>query len=91
MEKNMFFVIPEMPSKTFVMLYKKNFLIALKSLPVTNCSHVSQLRGPYCSGVDVDLLMEPSQDFPGIISPKVGYFVTTHIMYHFCVYCNRIS
>ena len=23
MEKNMFFVIPEMPSKTFVMLYKK--------------------------------------------------------------------
>ena len=31
-----------------------------------------QLRGPYCAGVDVDLLMEPSQDFPGIISPKVN-------------------
>ena len=29
MEKIMFFVIPEMPSKTFVMLYKKNFLITL--------------------------------------------------------------
>ena len=31
-----------------------------------------QLRGPYCSGVDVDLLMEPTKDFPGIISPKVS-------------------
>ena len=30
-----------------------------------------QLRGPYGAGVDVDLLMEPSHDFPGIISPKV--------------------
>ena len=30
-----------------------------------------QLRGPYCAGVDVDLLMEPTKDFPGIISPKV--------------------
>ena len=30
MEKNMFFAIPEMPSKTFVMLYKKNFLITLR-------------------------------------------------------------
>jgi hypothetical protein len=30
-----------------------------------------QLRGPYCAGVDVDLLMEPTRDFPGIISPKV--------------------
>ena len=28
----MFFVIPEMPSKTFVMLYKKNFLITLTTL-----------------------------------------------------------
>ena len=28
----MFFVIPEMPSKTFVMLYKKNFLITLSVL-----------------------------------------------------------
>ena len=31
-----------------------------------------QLRGPYCAGVDVDLLMEPTNDFPGIISPKVS-------------------
>ena len=31
-----------------------------------------QLRGPYCAGVDVDLLMEPTKEFPGIISPKVG-------------------
>ena len=31
-----------------------------------------QLRGPYCAGVDVDLLMEPTKDFPGIISPKVS-------------------
>ena len=30
-----------------------------------------QLRGPYGAGVDVDLLMEPSHNFPGIISPKV--------------------
>ena len=30
-----------------------------------------QLRGPYCAGVDVDLLMEPTRDFPGIIAPKV--------------------
>ena len=29
-KKIMFFVIPEMPSKTFVMLYKKNFLITLR-------------------------------------------------------------
>ena len=33
MEKNMFFVIPEMPSKTFVML-KKNFLITLIHAPL---------------------------------------------------------
>jgi hypothetical protein len=33
---------------------------------------VFQLRGPYCAGVDVDLLMEPTRDFPGIISPKVA-------------------
>ena len=33
-----------------------------------------QLRGPYCSGVDVDLLMEPTKDFPGIISPKVSRY-----------------
>ena len=31
-----------------------------------------QLRGPYCPGVDVDLLMEPTRDFPGIIAPKVS-------------------
>ena len=31
-----------------------------------------QLRGPYCPGVDVDLLMEPTRDFPGIIAPKVN-------------------
>ena len=29
MEKNMFFIIPEMPSKTFVMVLK-NFLITLR-------------------------------------------------------------
>ena len=29
-KKIMFFVIPEIPSKTFVMLYKKNFLITLR-------------------------------------------------------------
>ena len=29
------------------------------------------LRGPYCAGVDVDLLMEPTKEFPGIIAPKV--------------------
>ena len=29
--KIMFFVIPEMPSKTFVKLYKKNFLITLSN------------------------------------------------------------
>ena len=34
-----------------------------------------QLRGPYCAGVDVDLLMEPTRDFPGIIAPKVVSFV----------------
>ena len=34
-----------------------------------------QLRGPYCAGVDVDLLMEPTRDFPGIIAPKVFNFV----------------
>ena len=33
-----------------------------------------QLRGPYCAGVDVDLLMEPTKDFPGIISPKVSRY-----------------
>ena len=32
-----------------------------------------QLRPTYTSGVDVDLLMEPTRDFPGIISPKVGF------------------
>ena len=31
-----------------------------------------QLRPTYTSGVDVDLLMEPTRDFPGIISPKVS-------------------
>ena len=31
-----------------------------------------QLRPTYNSGVDVDLLMEPTRDFPGIISPKVS-------------------
>ncbi len=30
-----------------------------------------QLRPTYNSGVDVDLLMEPTRDFPGVISPKV--------------------
>ena len=33
-----------------------------------------QLRPTYTSGVDVDLLMEPTRDFPGIISPKVTVF-----------------
>ena len=31
-----------------------------------------QLRPTYTSGVDVDLLMEPTRDFPGIISPRVS-------------------
>lgn len=30
-----------------------------------------QIRPSYNSGVDVDLLMEPTREFPGIISPKV--------------------
>ena len=30
-----------------------------------------QLRPTYTSGVDVDLLMEPTRDFPGVIAPKV--------------------
>lgn len=30
-----------------------------------------QLRPSYTSGVDVDLLMEPTRDFPGVIAPKV--------------------
>ena len=30
-----------------------------------------QLRPTYNSGVDVDLLMEPTREFPGVISPKV--------------------
>jgi hypothetical protein len=34
-----------------------------------------QLRPTYTSGVDVDLLMEPTRDFPGIISPKVNIFL----------------
>ena len=33
--------------------------------------NISRLAGPYCPGVDVDLLMEPTRDFPGIIAPKV--------------------
>ena len=33
--------------------------------------NISCLAGPYCPGVDVDLLMEPTRDFPGIIAPKV--------------------
>ena len=32
-----------------------------------------QLRPTYTSGVDVDLLMEPTRDFPGVIAPRVGY------------------
>ena len=40
-----------------------------------------QLRGPYCAGVDVDLLMEPSQDFPGIISPKVNINILVFILF----------
>ena len=39
----MFFVIPEMPSKTFVMLYKKNFLITL-----SKCAPYSIIIGQYC-------------------------------------------
>jgi hypothetical protein len=31
----------------------------------------AQLRPTYNSGVDVDLLMEPTREFPGVISPKV--------------------
>ena len=38
-----------------------------------------QLRGPYCAGVDVDLLMEPTKDFPGIISPKIEASTRTNI------------
>ncbi len=34
-----------------------------------------QLRPTYTSGVDVDLLMEPTRDFPGIISPKVNNYL----------------
>ena len=30
-----------------------------------------QLRPTYNSGVDVDLLMDPTREFPGVISPKV--------------------
>ena len=30
-----------------------------------------QLRPTYTSGVDVDLLMEPTRDFPGVIAPRV--------------------
>ena len=39
-----------------------------------------QLRPTYTSGVDVDLLMEPTRDFPGIISPKVHiYLAPSHL------------
>ncbi len=31
-----------------------------------------QLRPTYHSGVDIDLLMEPTADFPGILSPRVS-------------------
>ena len=31
-----------------------------------------QLRPTYNSGVDVDLLMDPTREFPGVISPKVS-------------------
>ena len=34
-----------------------------------------QLRPTYNSGVDVDLLMEPTREFPGVISPKVIFSV----------------
>ena len=34
-KKMMFFVIPEMPSKTFVMVLKKNFLITLRTTNVS--------------------------------------------------------
>ena len=32
-----------------------------------------QLRPTYTSGVDVDLLMEPTRDFPGVIAPRVSF------------------
>ena len=32
-----------------------------------------QLRPTYNSGVDVDLLMDPTREFPGVISPKVSF------------------
>ena len=40
-----------------------------------------QLRPTYTSGVDVDLLMEPTRDFPGIISPKVRPRITLETGY----------
>ena len=36
-----------------------------------------QLRPTYTSGVDVDLLMEPTRDFPGVIAPKVNFSYLT--------------
>ena len=51
MEK-MFFVIPEMPSKTFVMLYKKNFLITLSVSSLKTKEHFLQdLIERHCGGV----------------------------------------
>ena len=36
-----------------------------------------QIKHSAPAGVDVDLLMEPSSNFPGIISPKVCFFSVT--------------
>ena len=41
-----------------------------------------QLRPTYTSGVDVDLLMEPTRDFPGIISPKVSSRLCDEVHLH---------
>ena len=49
-----------------------------------------QLRPTYTSGVDVDLLMEPTRDFPGIISPKVGvYHISKYSVVHKYNQCYR--
>ena len=45
-KKIMFFVIPEMPFRTFVMVKKKNFLITLRN-PVSDLTKIPESRRIY--------------------------------------------
>ena len=93
MEKNMFSVFPEMPSKTFVMVFKKNFLVTLSTVGLT---YMFFLKGgfiigekSFSAGAFSNLEAEFSKFGVQAFQVIMKYFsMSAFISMHICVLCG---